>query len=153
MRFSRKWVLSTAADSLQLRKVFFSKLKCRPSAALYVSCLALTQFHATNFSRDSFRQIRKFDSSNAIERCQHLADVSKNRQGDLARRLDTRLKNYECLWQGGSDRIGRWNHRTFDNLGVLDQSAFKFKRANSIVRSLENIVAPANKGKITIRVA
>src|SRR6516164_2617459 len=97
MRLSGKWQSRNAAGSLQLWKVLLSKLKFRPSAALHVSRLAVTQLHPANFPRDGLRQIRKFDPSNPIERCQHLADVLKKRQRDLARRLYTRLKNYECL--------------------------------------------------------
>ena len=51
----RGLVMTRASDSVQLRKVFLSELECRPFAALHVSCLAVTQFHATNLSGDSLR--------------------------------------------------------------------------------------------------
>ena len=102
----------TAAGSLQLMKVLLSKLKCRACAALHVSCLAVTQLHSPNFPRDGLRQIRKFDSSNAIERCQHSSDMPKNRKGRSRAKALHQTEELRMPWARriGSDRAMELPH-------------------------------------------
>ena len=50
-------------------------------------------------------------------------------------------------------RIRRGHHRALNHVGMFDQRALNFKRADAIVGGFEDIVGAANKRQITFRIA